>query len=359
MGKYDSVISLVRELPACGKASGKFGALQARALPKLTGLRFAPNAIGDTCKIKADRTLCPKFLEELMQIEEKTDLLFATKVKDRMLQVMGYRHPEKLKVFSAKNLNNNIYMMNFDYATCELGLSESMLAFASKEGKIALIRHELDHFDKGMKVYRSVGKEKYLEALRVRFGNSEMKLREDVLDLMSKDANIENFDAIPYLESWLHPKTVQVKGPKDINALRNTLFYATEPFETSAYDIQKKILQALKQNDLVYPDVYGKPLQNVLDKLAKTGVSEEKQMEIFTELVDAFVYTYSSNPEILMKSYRNIQKGIFSDEVKNVLATFPKYFSLEMTQKMMLQINSWLDKGVYSIEDVLALSSRL
>ncbi len=322
MGKFDTTINLAKRVSSWSKAGGATAPMCARPLPKnidITGLKIAPRGVGDLCAIKADRTLCPKFLEDLMKIDDADPVKFATEVRARMLRAMGYSRPELMKVKSDAMLPNGF--MAFDFFSGEL-LCANTLNGVNKAGKVALIRHELDHFDKATKIFKSVGAEAYSSVLKKRFFLNKNAVNNEFFVKMSKDADVTNFDLPRYLDYFLNPKLIRVNDPKSFDCLRNSNIYVTESLEDSAYLIQKRVLQALKQDEPLPSDVYGKPLKKVLNQLENMNVSDERRMEIYLGLVDAV-------------SAQN-------------LSSFAK------DKYIIEQVGVWLEKGYTSIDDILA-----
>ncbi len=322
MGKFGATINLAKRVSAWSKAGGVSAPFRAQSLPKnidIAGLRLAPRSVGDVCTFKADKTLCPKFLESLMKIDDADPVKFTTEVRSRMLRAMGYSHPELMKVKSDAMLPNGF--MAFDFFSGEL-LYANTLNGLNKAEKVALIRHELDHFDKATKIFKSVGADAYSSALRKRFFLNRNAVNNEFFVKMSKDADVTNFDLPRYLDYFLNPKLIRVNDPKSFDCLRNSNIYVTESLEDSAYLMQKRVLQALKQEEPLPSDVYGKPLKKVLNQLENMNVSDERRMEIYLELCDAV-------------SAQNLSS--FAQE---------KY--------IIEQVGSWLEKGYTSIDDILA-----
>ena len=285
-----------------------------------------------------------------MKIDDKNDITFCSTVKDEMLRTMGYSKPELIKVKPFQD-NNIVCMCAFDLADGTLTVGK-LPNIITKEQKIALIRHELDHFDKAAKIYKSVGHDSYVSALKKRYPGANVD--KNFWEKMSQDSNVENFNVERFLDAWNNTKFFTVKSQYDYNCIRNAHLYATEPLEESAYAIQKKILHALGQNDIVLADACGKPLKNIISHLDKMGISDEEKIKIYMELCDAAFYKkFSKNTLLLMKNYSEIKAGTPNDEVRKLIQELPQYADSVNTYQMVKMVENWLSQHCYSIDNIL------
>jgi len=345
MGTSSLAINLLKRVNA---VNGVGLVRQARPL-NLEGLRLAPKMLGDVCTFKPDRTLCPKFLKSLLEIDDKDTLKFVEQVKDKFLQQMGYCNSKLLKV---KQAEHPAYVMSFNFDSGVLAVHS--LPNMTKQQKIAAIRHELDHFDKAACLFKSVGAEEYCAALQKRFGQSAVEVNKNFWETMSKDAGVENFDFTEYLDAWKNSRMIPVKRPDDFNCIRNSHYYATDAFEVSGYSKQKKVLQALSQNDKVLADAFGKPLKNIIAKLDSLGLSDEQKLKVYIELCDAARFKISKDSLLLMQNYQNIKNGAYGENVKKAIDRLPAFVGDSETYDLMKNVENWLSKECYSINDILA-----
>ena len=109
--------------------------------------------------IRVDKSLNPEFLKGLLKIEGKTPLDTYTKIKDEILKAMGFKHPEALKVSLT---NSEDAIAEFMFKSGEIHICDTKLP---KEEIIATLRHELDHMEKFVKIYKSSGKETFAKAI--------------------------------------------------------------------------------------------------------------------------------------------------------------------------------------------------
>lgn len=284
-----------------------------------------------------------------MKLDDKDTLVFGNAVKDRMLRAMGYTQPELLKVEASEHA---AYNMAFSLDRGVLYVYN--LSACSKEQKIAFIRHELDHFDKAAKLYKAVGSKEFTIALQRRYPVLDVSLNESFWSRISRDADIENFDVARYLNAWKEPGIIPVQSLNEFNTIRNAHYYATEPLEESAYAVQKRVLQALGHNDYVLADTYGKPLGNIISRLDKMGISDEQKMKIYSELSDIAVFNESKDANLLIRNFRNIKAGTYSEEVGKAINSMSRYYDDEATYRIVKNMENWLSQGCYSVEDILA-----
>ncbi len=351
MGKYDAVINLVGKTQALIKTGGKSGVFHSIPTGKinLEGLRFAPKSVGDVCSFRGDKTLCPKFLAELMALDDTNVIKFVTTVKDKILSARGYSHPEKMKVCA---LDESAHSMGFNFVSGNLHMA--YLGDVPKSQKIALVMHEIDHFEKGACLYKALGAEKFEKALRKRFPNSFLFINNKFWSEMSQNVDIQGFDVNKYLGSWKHSKVLPIRNNKDFNIVRNIHFYATDAFEAAAYKKQKMVLRALGQNDKVYADACGEPLGKIISRLDELDIPDEKKYEIFSELSDASIYLLSEDASLLMKNHKSIKSGIMDYNVRVALNALPKTGDDVVLFNSMKNIENWINQGCYSIDDILA-----
>ena len=345
------VSNLVQKTQLLLRESGKTSVLQTCPVKNLdfAGLIYVPKLSEDVYSFRGDRTLCPAFLDDLMKLDDADTIKFVTNVKDRILQVRGFSHPEKMKIAV---MEHDLYNMAFDFASGELSVAN--LGSFSKEQKIALLMHEIDHFEKGACLYKALGAEKYEKALRKRFPNSFLFINNKFWSEMSQNVDIQGFDVKKYLGSWKHSKDLPIRNNKDFNIIRNTHFYATDAFEAAAYEKQKMVLRALGQNDKVYADACGEPLGKIISRLDELDIPDEKKYEIFSELSDASIYLLSEDALLLMKNYKSIKSGIMDYNVLVALNALHNAYDDVVLFHSMKNVENWINQGCYSIDDILA-----
>ena len=319
---------------------------------------IADGVIGDTCHFThVDRSLNPEFLKGLLKIEGKNPEETYTLIKDEMLKAMGYKHPDSLGLLEVSGglsayhpAGGHLYM----------NLSE----VANKKQIIALIRHELDHMDKYVKMYKAKGKDAFAKIILGSDKKNYNPITIEVIlknlntkfyETMSKDVSIEGFDAEKYYRDMLDYQRIG-------KSLESKYKYYNSELEKDAYAVQRKVLEILGEKPIVLPDTFPSNYPTMLELLNKKGIPKQQQEDVIDILIIISQMQELKIPnEDIKKSIilsRDFQAGkeISAKDKAYLYKIFGKITHndlIDMGQKPYQQIEKWLREGKFSMEDVL------
>lgn len=233
----------------------------------LKGLQYKGSLTADTCKFMSDRTLCPKFLDNLAADLENLGGDTYKKIefiRNRMLHGMGYKlSPELLKI---KKMDA-VFTASFSVDKNTIFYS-SEAKLASNKELIALIRHELDHFDKYAKTIKCEGFDNVQHAY-----SKVLKLDRNFWTNVSNGVEIKDFDSKKYLkaiQTYANPSAYNCKNA--FQQLWAQHLYCTNPLEESAYKIEKQINNHFGIQKVIHPDCYGEPVKKLYDIMISKNI---------------------------------------------------------------------------------------
>ena len=134
---------------------------------------------------------------------------------------------------------------------------------------ISTFRHELEHLDQFVKIYKTMGEKTFLDALAsiAKRQNPEAKINinfnKKFYELMSKDADTTNFDSKKYFKAMNEYTSFSYDASKAYKYYNNLL-------EKDAYSVERKILSSLGEDPVVSADAFAhnyKTLVNLLGLL--------------------------------------------------------------------------------------------
>lgn len=332
------------------------------------GKNLLTKPIIDTCSFtRSDKTLEQKFLKELLKLDNEniSTIQKYTKIKDKMLRAMGYKHPEDLKlVYSGNNAS-----ASYEVTQGTINVSEKEMNMPTTQF-IATLRHELEHFDQFVKIYKTMGENDFHNALKmfVKRYKPELNLSEisvnfnkHFYEIMSKDADTKNFDAKE------HYKAMCEYTPFDY-ALSKGYKYYNNLLEKEAYSAERKILSSLGEDPAVSADAFPHNYQTLIKLLDDNKVPLQYQDNVLLVLRLAAQIKSLETPENFKKIWK-----IWSNEQNNIENT-PKETKIlekslnkvnkiyvgsrvtskqvELDKKCYEQMEAWLRKGIYYFEDI-------
>ena len=343
MGKLQFATNLAKKTQQYLKLCEKSSILQTKPITNISlkGLKYTPNIGADVCQFKnVDRSLCPKLLEELRSVTG-TPKEKITTIKDKMLKAMGYSEPELL-VIEDFPFSDNICVAGINYFKGKFYVSPRCIDGFSNENLIAITRHELDHVDKFAKMVKVFGIEKVEQMLPYTIDNKDFWLK------ISKDANIEGFDANKYLNALKeYGPLMPCNSEHVVVHVINVNKYCTNPIEESAYCVQKKIEVFFGIKEPTLYDMYGPSITKINNKLVelqKTNPNEFNGLGNFEQLYAFGLLLFDKSGITAIKT-QNIKmvNEIIQNELKN----------LQHRIKLHNDIYEWLEKGIYTGKDLL------
>ena len=338
--------------------------------PAFTARRLLTEPIVDTCCFThVDKSLSPKLLKSLAAAGKGNINLTmkVAKMKDVLLRAMGYKHPEELKiVFRSKG-------SPMSYSP-ELGQIVITNGQYSVEYFIAALRHELEHMDQFVKIYKTKGKDVFLKSLIHLFQkNNPNKTKPDIekvrnsfnskfYEIMAKDVSVEDFDAEKYYRAMLG-----YKGSSD--GLSNAYRYHNNLLEKDAYDVTRKVLKALGKDPVVSSDVMPVNYKTLIKLLNDNGIAQQYhdgQLGMLHSIAEVKIIETPENYKRFVKIWDDFADGTeLSAEDK---AWFDGMFvrinapysnesitskAIRICQDCYKQVELWLRKGLYCPKAIL------
>ena len=332
------------------------------------GKNLLTKPIIDTCSFKhSDKTLDPKFLKHLLKIgnENINVLPKYTKIKDEMLRAMGYRHPEKLKLV----YDEDEMAASYEATQGKLCISDKTMNMPIPMF-IATLRHELEHLDQFLKIYKTMGEKAFLDAMIsiAQKANPELNpseininLNKNFYEIMSKDADTTNFDAKKYYKAMCEYTGFSYDASKAYKYYNNLL-------EKEAYSAERKILSSLGEDPVVSADEFPYNYKTLVKLMNDNGVTLQDQDNILQVLrLAAAIKSLetSENFKTIWKIWSNNQKNIeitpreeelLNQSLNKVDETYRSQVTLKQVQlntECFKQIENWLRQGIWYFEDIL------
>ena len=309
---------------------------------------------------QTDRSFDSELLKDLFDLTKKIPFkrISCKIVKDELLKAMGYKHPDLLKLFFVARGDNPAAYMPIDGV---IKIREDSL---DEEEIISILRHELEHFNQDMKIYKAVGKEKFCEAnlniLRQKYSdvtmaNVKAMFNEHFYETMSKYACIKNFDSEKYYKAlW--------KYPIQSDSFSINYKYYNNLLEKDAYAVEKKVLKALGREPVVAADFFPTNYKKMLGLLKNSGIPKEMHDFTLYELNILAHIDNISNPKHVAKFMKiwfdmHKHKATLEEKVwwiktaQNIKKRSQTSESLESEQKRYQVVEEWLRKGKFTIID--------
>ena len=347
------------------KAPSTYGKYQ--FAPNFCGKNILTKPIVDTCSFTySDKTLEPKFLKRLLELDNKDigDLQKYTKIKDEMLRAMGYKHPEELGLTLGVNKTNAAYEVTQGkiHISDKTEMSTSMF--------IATLRHELEHFDQFIKLYKTMGEKAFLSALtsiakrlnpNLKPSEININFNKSFYEIMSKDANTKNFDSEKYYKAMRNYTEFSFDASKAYKYYNNLL-------EKDAYSAERKILGSLGEEPVVSADAFQHNYKTLVRLMKANKVPAECQDNVLQVLRLAAQIKSIETPENFKKIWRiwiNKQKNIkiepeeeailklSFDKVNETYCSQVTLKQIKLNKECSKQVENWLRNGTWYFEDVL------
>ncbi len=298
------------------------------------------------------------------------------KIKDIFMEELGY--PKDLisvkvgELPSGGLFSTRKALGGFNFADGSLILSKSMLSELSLDGLSQIIRHELDHFDKAVKVCKSIGVDEYekifknidpeMSNLYEKFYGIETTFNKAFFEKAIKSANIDDFDSTKYVEAISRKANQKIEDIPD-NSLYSEwvgrLNYFEDPFEQSAFAIQKSLSKSLGEEyrtgfEEVLPVL--RKVEDMLDDAVKSYPPEFKITKSF--LFDKFLRNaITKTDDRLLELYNAVKKAPDNKQLKEEyekllktkLGTLNSIWDVPDVEYAQKMFQKMLDEGVITI----------
>ena len=238
----------------------------------------------DTCLFdKTDRTLYTYFLNDLLHRVGGIKS-FKTKceiIKEKFLERMGYRYPEAFQIYITKNDDNSRAAFVPLYGIMKI--KDNVFSDAEL---IAAIRHELEHLNQDVKLYKAMGKKMFLKCIlavlkqkdpNITMSEINAKFNNQFYKIMAKDVDITNFDSKKYYDATC-------EYPLSLKKFSLEYKYYNNLLEKDAIEVQKKVLKVLGKDPVVSADFFPKNYETMIGLLEKSKFPPEKYDSLLYEL---------------------------------------------------------------------------
>ena len=164
---------------------------------------FQPSSVltGDVVQFTQNSYLSEPFVKSLTKIKGKDAIETFCMIKDSILRRMGYSTPEVINVERANvfqdlaNVSAGWCGHSAKFVIGELGVNSSL------ENQISIMFHEIDHMDKFVKLYKSLGEEKFVQLLSKK--DPIQKVNLGAYRELSKNLDVTNFSSHKWSKAYL------------------------------------------------------------------------------------------------------------------------------------------------------------
>ena len=343
-----------------------------------TSIEYAPNFCGkklltkpiiDICNFShSDKTLDPNFLRNLLKLDSENISILQkyTKIKDKMLRAMGYNHPKNLKLIPFEDILD----ASFEVTQGRINISDKTMNMTTPMF-IATLRHELEHFDQFVKIYKTMGVNAFQDALisiakrlnpELNPYNININFNKNFYEIMSKDVDTTNFNAEKYYKA-MYEYTAFSYAPSKAYKYYNNLL------EKEAYVVERKILSSLGEEPVVSADTFPHNYEILVKLMNNIKVPLEYQDNVLQVLKLAAQIKSIETTENFKKIWGiwvNKQKNIeITPEEKKMLnkslnktneiycSNFVTLKQIQLDKECSKQIENWLRNSIWHFEDVL------
>ena len=329
-------------------------------LESFTGLKLKQPLQQDVCSFSKDASLNPKILDELLKVKG-TQIEKVTQIKDSFLRVLGYKHPELVKVVKSQDHNE----MSISFINGSLSVKEKPF---SPQKLVASVRHEVDHIDKFAKMIKAEGLNVVKNAFKTGVITSGVNPESYIINdwfwlMMSKDANIKGFDAKKYLKAF-EDYCYEVNKPASnyYEAYCRWHKYAINEIEKSAYSCEKKVLKYYGEDDFVTTDLVGErfgKIKTLIEKYeSENALKNYTGSMAFNELYDCAVAMTDSTGVKVLKYFKDSINGKvpYDKDKLNSISEVIKNLHQKNTQRQQAEcldkVYNWLLDKKFTINDI-------
>ena len=274
-----------------------------------------------------------------------------------MLRAMGYKHPKELKLLPLENI------LNTSYEVTQGVIHVSKKNNMSAPMFIATLRHELEHFEQFVKIYKTMGANAFQAALlsiakklnpTLNTPEINIDFNKKFYEIMSRDVDTTNFNAKKYYKAMCEYTGFSYDASKAYKYYNNLL-------EKEAYAVQRKILSSLGEEPVVSADLFAHNYKTLLRLMNNNKIPLQYQDNVLQVLRLAAQIKSIETPEnfkTIWKIWSNKQKNIeitpreeelLNQSLNKVNETYCGRVTLKQIQlnkKCSKQIENWLRQGI-------------
>ena len=348
MGIEKLGVNIGKEIIAWTRTGGKSLLATRPVKVNIQGLKYTP-LTQDVCQFSYDRTLCPKFLESFRSIGIKPFKEDVSYIQKEMLKGMGYK--------SSLNVEYDLYNRLEPYSNGAIDFFRATFLLPknfeksniSCEEMIALIRHEVDHIDKFAKMIKAEGLE---EVLRVKGKTTMPESSKKAWLHLAEEANIEGFDSKKYLEAFkeygAQKKLVGCRNMKEQCFIMN--MYCTNPFEESAFKVEKQVGKYYQLDQPTTYDIYGERITKIKKQMIKNALNSEISLSKGFDWNRTFDDLYLYAKVLLNKEGVQVLKNKDFAKIKDFATYSPTEKELCV---VMDKIYDWLKAEKFNLDEII------
>ena len=318
-------------------------------------IRYATEHVNDF--IISDRSMNPVFLKSLLKIKGKNVLETCTEIKNKILSAIGYPEPDELPFITG-------FKGDMGYNPLEGNLLINTDIKVSKDLFIAAIRHELDHMEKFIKLYKALGEEEFtkMQYEAIKRLNPQVKLKiEHIKDLfnknfyesMSKYVSLEGFDSEKYKSAVINYQ------PDFFGSWSQRHAYYNNPMEYDAYEISSKVQGILGLSSKTAASSFSEYNTYLNNFMKKGGVPEDKWISNIDDMMFLYLVKYVEDQPDNIKKTMNIYFKMMDkklnnpDDINFLQCVVDKMPKSPIKNHLFKQIEAWFKEGKYTVKDVL------
>lgn len=368
-------VNLAQKTAAWLKGAGKTSILQTKPI-KLGDLpqelHFTPNLACDTIQLSNTSYLSDSFVKSLTQIKGKDSSDTSKQIINSILKKMGYKHPENLNVeinsLEFMTANKIGYSAGFSPEQGSLYLSQEIINLPIEQ-QISMFYHELDHIDKYVKLYKTVGEKQFRDLLikateHSPFYNILVKkgqyvkptVNNDFYKKMSNGIDIQDFDVSKWSKAVREYSGIT---PRYCDQYK----YFNNPLEISAYKLQSKINRILGLPIETTRDEFPKNYKSIIDSLKRQGITSELTQEsIIQNTIDICqlkitdkrlieLYCKKINGQELTTKDLEIMEQISSKYKQEIESDIRK--KINFIQEVSSEAEKYINRGLLTVTDII------
>ena len=312
------------------------------------------------CFSYSDKSLMPSFLNSLLEIKESHPIQKVETIKDRMLKAMGYKHPELMRI-----MRGNFTIGAFDMLSGNMIITPIMVHDIEDKELIGLVRHELEHMNQEVKLYKSLGEEDYIEITKETYKNNPKFQGYEIpyiINLnfykeMAKDADTSNFDIAKFCQA-------KIEYNYDTETFEGMHGYIENPYEKGAYEIQKRVLNSYGINHAITPDTFPINYQTIIELMDKLNIPKDKQFELYYFILrmhiirkylseDEIARAVKVMPKVEQKLTFTPQDARIYSEINTKTDLLEKKLTERQYSDLLKDTEESLKQGKYAAKDIL------
>ena len=311
----------------------------------------------DTLELQSPH-LDKDFVQSLTKLKAVTDYHKLKKIKNAILEKMGYDSPRSLKIeLDFSETGCDMASLNPHYL--EINFGEKLLK-APIEEQIVFLYHELDHFDKFAKVYKCLGKKYFNKLLQIATKNPDCEQVDPrPYRRMTQHIDISDFD----INKWY--KAIMEYSSGKSHKYSEIYKYLNNPLEQSAVNTHVKIQKILglpvKRPQDRFPENY----LSMVNSFNKQGITNPNEQDEIISTAFGFA-TLKQEGKDVIKTCHKLQQGLdctIEEFIKFQNASIKiaqegDTKSNKALQEIYKEVEDCINHGAFTVDDILAFMAK-